>query len=267
MIKACRKMGVRTRGWAGLLPSLLAVGMMGGSTSAHAQDEASPQEPAPPPSPSASAPGISAPVSSPPDISASAASAPDGTAPDRAALDRAECRRQLLIAEDALERDGKYARNWTDAWYVTGASIITLSIASIFQYHDYRVAEQVVDATLGTLLMIEVPDATTNHRALQGIRTASLGDPCLALTSARYLVEVNADDAAKHQTAFTYILPIALNVVVGAIVASAVGHWEFAGHGDEGLASLIGIAASELQTVTFPSPSIKFTGSSVQAAF
>ncbi len=172
-----------------------------------------------------------------------------------------------MIAEDALERDGKYARNWTDAWYVTGASLITLSLAAIFEYHDYRVSEQVVNAVLGLGLIIQVPDATTNHRALQGIRTAGVSDPCMALTSARYIIEVNADDAKQHQNAFAYIFPIALNVVVGAIVALAEGHWEFAGHGDEGLGTLIGIAASELQVVTFPTPSLKLTGTSLQMNF
>ncbi len=172
-----------------------------------------------------------------------------------------------MIAEEAIERDGKYARNWTDAWYVTGASLITLSITSIFQYHDYRVSEQVVNATLGTLLMIQVPDATYNHKSLQGIRTAAVGDPCLALSSARYIIEVNEDDANQHQNAFAYIFPIALNVVVGAIVALAEGHWDFAGHGDEGLQTLLGITASELQVITFPRPSVKFSGTSLQMTF
>jgi hypothetical protein len=188
----------------------------------------------------------------------------DNTPPDFTAIQKTECTRQLLIAEDAIERDGKYARNWTDAWYVTGTSLITLSLASIFQYHDYRVSESIVNATLGTLLMIQVPDATTNHRTLQGIRTAGMNDPCLALTSARYVLEVNEDDARLHQNAFAYIFPIALNVVVGAVVALAEGHWDFAGHGDEGLLTLIGIAASELQVVTFPSPSLKASTLSVQ---
>jgi hypothetical protein len=161
-----------------------------------------------------------------------------------------------LIAEDAIERDGKYARNWTDAWYVTGASLITLSIASIFQYHDYRVSESIVNGVLGTLLMIQVPDATYNHKALQGIRTAASDNPCLALNSARHIIEVNADDADQHQNAFAYIFPIAFNIVVGAIVAVSEWHWDFAGHGDEGLLTLIGIAASELQVVTFPRPSV-----------
>jgi hypothetical protein len=195
--------------------------------------------------------------------------APDVTmsSADAIAFDKAECTRQLVIAEDALERDGKYARNWTDAWYVTGTSLITLSLVGIFQYHDYRVSEQIVNAVLGLGLMIQVPDATTNHRALQGIRTAGLSDPCLALTSARDIIEVNADDAKQHQNAFAYIFPIALNVVVGAIVAIAEGHWQFAGHGDEGLGTLIGIAASELQVTTFPSPSLKVTGTSLQMNF
>jgi hypothetical protein len=209
-----------------------------------------------------------APVAAPAPAPASAPEpAPDLAPADLKSLERGECTRQLMIAEEAIDRDGKYARNWTDAWYVTGASLITLSLVGIFQYHDYRVSEQIVNASLGTLLMIQVPDATTNHRALQGIRTAGATDPCLALASARYIIEVNADDARLHQNAFAYIFPIALNIVVGAVVALAENHWEFAGHGDEGLGTLIGIAASELSVVTYPSPSVKFNGTSLQAKF
>jgi hypothetical protein len=218
--------------------------------------------PAPAAAPAAAAPAPAAPVEAP-------ATAPpaDITPTDLKSLEKGECARQLAIVEEAIERDGKYARNWTDAWYVTGASLITLSLSQIFFYHDRRVPESIVNASLGTLLMIQVPDATYNHRALQGIRTAAVGDPCLALTNARSIVEVNEDDANQHQNAFAYIFPIALNVVVGAIVAAAVGNWQFAGSTDEGLGTLVGIAASELQVLTFPRPSIKFTGTSVQGSF
>jgi hypothetical protein len=209
--------------------------------------------PARPPAPAAAPPPAPAPMPAP---VAAPASPPDVTGPDLDAARKAECARQLDIASEAIERDGKYARNWTDAWYVTGASLITLSIASIFQYHDYRVSESIVNGVLGTLLMIQVPDATYNHRTLQGIRTAGAESPCLALTSARSLIEVNTDDANQHQNTFAYVFPIAFNIVVGAIVAIAEGHWDFAGHGDEGLLTLIGIAASELQVVTFPRPSV-----------
>jgi len=208
---------------------------------------------APPPAPVAAPPPAPAPTPAP---VAAPASPPDVTGPDLDAARKAECARQLDIASEAIERDGKYARNWTDAWYVTGASLITLSLASIFQYHDYRVSESIVNGVLGTLLMIQVPDATYNHRTLQGIRTAGAESPCLALTSARSLIEVNTDDANQHQNTFAYVFPIAFNIVVGAIVAISEGHWDFAGHGDEGLLTLIGIAASELQVVTFPRPSV-----------
>jgi len=255
---------VRTRTGAAIMAVVLAVAVVGTPTAARAQDAPSPPATAPAPA-GATEPAPS--PASPPTPATAPAPAPDVTGPDIAALERTECTRQLIIAEDAIERDGKYARNWTDAWYVTGVSLIALNLSNVFFYHDYHVPEAVVNATLATLLMIQVPDATTNHRALEGIRMAAVGDPCLALTNARYIVEVNADDAAKHQNAFAYIFPIALNAVVAAIVAVSVGHWEFAGHGDEGLSTLVGIAASELQVVTYPSPSIKFSGTSLTATF
>ena len=87
--------------------------------------------------------------------------------------------------------------------------------------------------------MIQVPDATTNHRALQGIRTAGVSDPYAhggSYERARHhRSERRRREVAAPRTRSLYMLPIALNVVVGAIVALAEGHWEFAGHGDEGL--------------------------------
>jgi hypothetical protein len=198
------------------------------------------------------------------------APAPEPAEPPRsetAAQEKADCSRQLEIAEIAMERDYKYARNWTDAWYVTGTSLIALNLTGIFQYKDYRISESIVFGALSTLLMIQVPTATTNDRALRGIRTIALEDPCLALTNARFVMEVNADDRATHQSLFAYVFPVVLNVVAGGIVAIAEGHWQFAGHGDEGLSELVGIVAGELQVLTYPGSSLKVSGSSFTMSF
>jgi hypothetical protein len=183
------------------------------------------------------------------------------------AQERADCSRELDIAEVGLEKDYKYARNWTDAWYVTGASLITLNLVNVFQYKDYRRSEAIVFGALSTLLMIQLPDATTNDTTLKSIRATALEDPCLALRSARYVIDVNRDDQAQHQTAFAYIFPVALNVVAGGILALATQHWDFAGHGAEGLSALVGIVAGELQVLTYPGPSLKVTGSSLTMTF
>ncbi len=169
--------------------------------------------------------------------------------------------------EPAVERDYKYARNWTDAWYVTGTSLIALNLVGIFQFGDYRVSEAVVFGALSTLLMIQVPTATTNGKALEGIRAAAVYDPCLALANASYTFEVNRADQAEHQTAFAYIFPVALNVVATAIVGLAEGHFDFVGHGSEGLSALVGIAAGELQVMTYPGASMKVNGSSLHMTF
>jgi hypothetical protein len=51
-------------------------------------------------------------------------------------------------------------------------------------------------------------------------------------------------------------------------VALAERHWDFAGHGSEGLSELVGIAAGELQVLTYPRPSLKTaTGSPFQLTF
>ena len=95
--------------------------------------------PAPAPAPAPVAAPAPAPVAAPapapvatPAPAPAPEPAPDAAPADLKSLERAECTRQLMIAEEAIDRDGKYARNWTDAWYVTGASLITLSLSGFF---------------------------------------------------------------------------------------------------------------------------------------
>jgi hypothetical protein len=187
--------------------------------------------------------------------------------PETIAQERADCQAELVLAEAAIDRDAKYARNWTDAWYVVGGSLIALNLTNLFQVHDYRRSEAIVSAAMSTLLMIQVPTATTSGKALQGIRAVGREDPCLALSNARFVFESNAADAEQHQNIATYAVPIVINVLAGAIVAVAVQHWDFAGHGAEGLSTLVGIAAGELQTATYPRSSMKWSGSSLQMSF
>jgi hypothetical protein len=183
------------------------------------------------------------------------------------AKEKAECAVELSLAEKAIEHDAKYARNWTDAWYVTGTSLIALNLTNLFTVHDYRRSEAVVSAAMSTLLMIQLPTATTSDKALVGIRAVGAEDPCLALSNARFVFESNDADAEQHQNLGTYAVPVILNVLAGAIVAVAVQHWDFAGHGAEGLTTLVGIAAGELQTATYPRSSMKWSGSSLQMTF
>jgi hypothetical protein len=300
-IGARREGGLGRRAGAGIVAVIVSVAVIAAPLRARAQEGAAshasepappPSAPAPEPAPGAASgaaptpapvhpPAAPAPEHGPAPTTTRAAEparaapepapAPESTEPpsrfELAAQERADCSRQLDIAEVAMERDYKYARNWTDAWYVTGASLIALNLTGIFQYKDYRVSESIVFGALSTLLMIQVPTATTNDVTLKGIRAIALEDPCLALTNARFVMQVNADDRATHQSAFAYIFPIVLNVVAGGIVAIAEGHWEFAGHGDEGLSELIGIAAGELQVLTYPGSSLKVSGSSFTMSF
>jgi hypothetical protein len=222
------------------------------------------------PAPVTAAPAQAAPSSAsaaPATVATQVPETSPGSAQDTAALEKQDCARELQVAERAVERDYKYARNWTDAWYVTGTSLIALNLSGIFQFHDYRVSEAIVFGALSTLLMIQVPTATTNGKALEGIRAVAPYDPCLALANAKYTFEVNRVDQAEHQTAFAYIFPVALNVVATAIVALAEGHFDFVGHGSEGLSALVGIAAGELQVMTYPGASMKVNGSSLHMSF
>ena len=87
------------------------------------------------------------------------------------------------------------------------------------------------------------------------------------VSSARFVLETNADDAVQHQTAVAYDVPVLLTVVAGAILAVATNHWDFANHGAEGLTTLVGIAASELQVATYPRSSLRVSGTSLQMSF
>jgi hypothetical protein len=181
--------------------------------------------------------------------------------------DKAACLQRLQEVEAALDRDAKYARDWQAAWLVTGASLISLSAAKAGFQTDYRRGEDIAYAVAGTLLLIQVPTATTTDRALRGLRNAQTFDPCLALPSTRYMLETNDDDGVLHRGPIPHVIGIALNLITGAVVALASGHWDFVGHGSEGMSTLVGIAASELQIWTYPRGSLHTQGTSLAVSF
>lgn len=182
--------------------------------------------------------------------------------------DKAACKKRLLELEAALDGDAKYARDWQAAWLVTGSGLITLNLAKAFQTTDYRRGESLVYAVTSSLLMLQVvPTATTTGRALQGLRTAQNDDPCLALPSTRYMLETNADDGDLHRGVIPHVIGIAFNLLTGAVLALATGHWDFAGHGSEGISTLMGIAVGELQVLTYPRGSLRTNGTSLAVSF
>jgi hypothetical protein len=199
----------------------------------------------------------------------------DGAAPpsraDEAASpspeDKAACLQRLQQVEAVLEKDAKYARDWQAAWLVTGASLMALSAAKAGMQSDYRRGEDIVFAASSALLMIQVPTATTTDRALQGLRTAQASDPCLALPSTRYMLETNDDDGKLHRGPIPQGIGIVLNLILGGVLAAVTGHWDFVGHGSEGMSTLVGIAASELQILTYPRGSLHTQGTSVAVSF
>jgi hypothetical protein len=180
---------------------------------------------------------------------------------------RADCQLRLHHVYKALDADAKYARDWTDAWLLTGTALVTLGLTKAGQVDDYRRAEAIVSAAQSMLLMIQLPTATTTARALGGLRAAEETDPCLALSSARYILETNADDGDLHRAFVNHMIGISINVVIATIVALAVGHWDFAGHGSEGVQQLAGIAIGELQVFTYPRGSLRTSGSSLELSF
>lgn len=184
-----------------------------------------------------------------------------------AAENRAYCAERLDIAERMIMKDYNYARAWQDSWYVVGASLMGLSVTSAFTYHDYRRGEQLAGAFQSLLLIIQVPTAISSKRTLQGLRTAAPEDPCLALTNARNILEVNHDDYVQHTKWFNYLIAGIIPIFAGAIVGLSTRHWDFAGHGAEGLSTVVGLVAGELQLITFPRGSLQVGGTSLTMTF
>jgi hypothetical protein len=180
---------------------------------------------------------------------------------------RADCAERLEKAEALLEADGHYAYAWKDSWLLAGATFIALNLSAGFHYSDYRRAEYLVRAAQSVLVMLPEPEALTVPDTLRGIRYAESTDPCLALADARYSLELEAADAKEQTGLLAHGLAFAIPLVTSLFVALAVQHWDFAGHGSEGVQTLVSIAIGELQILTYPHGSLKASATSLQLSF
>ncbi len=180
---------------------------------------------------------------------------------------KAECAEKLAVAEHYLEKDYHYARSWQDSWYVVGAGLMGLSLTAAFTYHDYRRGEQLASAFQSLLLIIQVPTAITTKRTLQGLRTSSPEDPCLALVNAKNIFDANYDDYVQHTKWFNYVIAGIIPIFSATIIGLSTKHWDFAGHGAEGLGTVVGLVAGELQVITFPHGSLNVGGTSLTMTF
>jgi hypothetical protein len=193
--------------------------------------------------------------------------APDTEAPTDAARDKEECAQHLEVAERMILKDYYYARNWQDSWYVVAASLMGLSLTAAYTYHDYRRGEQLASAFQSVLLIVNVPTAISSKRTLAGLRTAAPEDPCLALTNAKNILDANYDDYVQHTKWFNYLIAGIIPIFSAAIVGLTTQHWDFAGHGAEGLGTVVGLVAGELQVATFPHGSLHVGGTSLTMTF
>ena len=148
-----------------------------------------------------------------------------------------------------------------------GTTSAVLSLTRAFQYGDYIRGESLTFAATSLLLMIQRPLALTSNDALRGLRLSATEDPCLALADARSILVSNDVDGDKHRDWPLYVIPVAFNLAVMGILTAVTHHWDFAGHSDLGLNTLIGTALSELQVYTYPSGSLKMAGSSLEVSF
>jgi hypothetical protein len=186
----------------------------------------------------------------------------EGLSPQMAqrARDREACIEQLKPLDAAVESDGKYANGWRDAWLLIGAASISLSLTGAFQNYGYRRAEGIVGAIQSSLLMIQKPDAVTAPRALAGVRTAEVEDPCLALANVKQMLRAYEDDWQQHTKWWQHLLAMGIPIVLGAIVGVATGHFDYATNGNEGAIMTVGVVLGELQVLTFPRPSVRVDG-------
>jgi hypothetical protein len=181
--------------------------------------------------------------------------------------EKADCVRRLDIAEKIIAKDAYYAHAWTDSWYMVGTTSAVLSLTRAFQYSDYVRGESLTFAATSLLLMIQRPLALTSNDALRGIRASATEDPCLALADVSSILISNDVDGQKHRDWPLYVIPVGFNLAVMGILAAVTHHWDFAGHSDLGLSTLIGTGLSELQVYTYPSGSLKTAGSSLEISF
>jgi hypothetical protein len=181
--------------------------------------------------------------------------------------EKADCERRLALAEKAVEHDAYYAHAWTDTWYWVGTSLVILNVTQAFQSGDYKRGESLTFAASSLLLMIQRPLALTSKDALQALRTSSVQDPCLALADATSILTSNKVDGEMHRAWPIYVINAGFNLAVMGVLAAVTHHWDFAGHSDLGLNTLVGIAMSELQVATYPSGSLKTVGTSLELSF
>jgi hypothetical protein len=183
------------------------------------------------------------------------------------AEDKAECSRRLDVAEKLVEKDAYYAQAWTDTWYWAGSTLVVLNLTNAFMVGDYRRGESLTFAATSLLLMIQRPLALTSGDALRSIRTSKLQDPCLALADTNSILVSNKVDGEMHRGWPIYVINAAFNLAVMGVLAGVIHHWDFAGHSDLGLQTLAGITLSEIQVATYPSGSLRTSGTSLELTF
>jgi hypothetical protein len=192
---------------------------------------------------------------------------PPPTAADRANEEKANCLKRLEPAEKAIETDYKYARAWTDSWTVMSSSLVVLNLTQAFMVGDYKRYEALTLATTSLLLQIQRPLALTSDDSLKQIRAAAVQDPCLALADASHVLKSNQVDGELHRGWPIYVINAAFNLMVGAVLALASQHFDFVGDSNLGLQTVAGIALSELYTFTYPTGSLKTSGTAVEVTF
>jgi len=181
--------------------------------------------------------------------------------------EKADCSRRLDIAEKAIAKDAYYAQAWTSSWYMIGTTSSLLALTRAFQSGDYVRGESLTFAATSLLLMIQRPLALTSGDALRALRTSATEDPCLALADTSSILMSNKVDGEMHRAWPLYLINVGFNLAVMGVLTAVTHHWDFAGHSDLGLQTVVGAAVSSLAVYTYPSGSLKTVGTSLEVSF
>jgi hypothetical protein len=183
------------------------------------------------------------------------------------AKNRSECARRLKVAEAALKSDADYVQAWKQTWIWVGVGASALSLSGAFYYTDYRRSESIVYAVESVFIATPTPISLTLPEISRGIHAAGFLDPCLALNDVKYAMEMQDIDAQEHTSALSHSIAFAVPILSSIIVGLAVQHWDFAGHGSEGLRMLVGIGINEAQLLSYPHGVFRAHGTSLQLSF
>jgi len=173
---------------------------------------------------------------------------PAGADPSLANVDAGE---RLHFIQDRLRRDAANARMWSIGWGIgntaVGATSLTLGIVE--SDSDKRTADFIWAASslIPLSFLLFSPLRVMGDSSELDASSPSELAGCAALAHAEALLERDSEQEAESIAWYNHVVPIGFNLALGAILGATLDHW-----GDNARSAGIGIALTELQTLTRP---------------